>query len=387
MISGILTCFLTPVIGAMIDFTPYRKCLGVFSASFITVAQATLIGTAESTWFFMALLLACNNFMLQIQAIAICSYLPEIARLVDDKTMATFNCRFTLMVFAAESFFVLTVIGISYNFELNEVDTSHVAQTLSAIVLAIGLTAWKLMPTAPANRKVASDKNLITAGFAQNWNTFKGINTYYHDGLKWFLISYCFGAAGVDAVVALSITYLSEVMGMNSKELVILSFIALIFAVPGAKLGSTLCKRYDPLIALKSFYIYFTCITIAGGFLLDRQERKSFSYGLGPVWGIGLGWYYPTVNLIFCQSLPKGQESEFSGFFLYCSQILQWLPSLIFTLMNEFGVPMNMGLMSLVIFYMLAFGFLSLMSPWSKIRQSAMEKSLIIRELEAGKAV
>ena len=46
------------------------------------------------------------------------------------------------------------------------------------------------MPEVPANRKIPSDKNIITAGFAQNLNTFKGIHKYYGDGLKWFLISY-----------------------------------------------------------------------------------------------------------------------------------------------------------------------------------------------------
>ena len=52
------------------------------------------------------------------------------------------------------------------------------------------------MPEVPANRKIPENQNILTAGFRQNWNTFKGIHAYYGDGLKWFLISYSFGSAG-----------------------------------------------------------------------------------------------------------------------------------------------------------------------------------------------
>ena len=186
----------------------------------------------------------------------------------------------------------------------------------------------------------------------------------------------------MDAIVALSITYLSEVMEMDGSELGIVFLIALLCSIPGAKIGSILSKKYNPVISLKSFYVYFTLITIIGGVTLDRPERKDLSYFLGVVWGIGLGWYYPTVNLIFSLSLPKGQESELAGFFIYCGQIFNWLPSLVFTLLNEFGAPMNIALMSLVLFYVMAFGFMSCMCDWREVRKCANEHSLIIRALD-----
>ena len=57
--------------------------------------------------------------------------------------------------------------------------------------------------------------------------------------------------------------------------------------------------------------------------------------------------------------MPKGQEAELAGFYLYCTQILGWLPPLVFTLFNENpnidiswgGVQLNIWIAIAVIFY------------------------------------
>jgi MFS-type transporter involved in bile tolerance (Atg22 family) len=65
---------------------------------------------------------------------------------------------------------------------------------------------------------------------------------------------------------------------------------------------------------------------------------------------------------------PVGQEAELSGFFVFSSNILVWLPPLIFTAMNESGISMRWGLVSLVIFFALGIASLSLMDKWENIR-------------------
>jgi MFS-type transporter involved in bile tolerance (Atg22 family) len=65
--------------------------------------------------------------------------------------------------------------------------------------------------------------------------------------------------------------------------------------------------------------------------------------------------------------LPKGQETELTGFFIYCTQILTWLPPLVFTLMIESGINQRWGLMSLIIFFVIAIGLFSLVAPWEDV--------------------
>ena len=57
---------------------------------------------------------------------------------------------------------------------------------------------------------------------------------------------------------------------------------------------------------------------------------------------------------------PKGQESELAGIFMYSAQILAWLPTLVFTILNENDVHMMWGGMSINSFFLIAL----LMAPW-----------------------
>jgi hypothetical protein len=77
--------------------------------------------------------------------------------------------------------------------------------------------------------------------------------------------------------------------------------------------------------------------------------------------------FYPTEEIMLTMMCPVGQEAELSGFFVFSTNILVWLPPLIFTVMNQSGVNMRWGLISLVIFFAIAIGFLSLMDKWEKV--------------------
>jgi len=278
--------------------------------------------------------------------------------------------------------FVLTISGISAGFGLNAVQTSHLSQSIGVVCLATGFSAWRKMPFVPAKNKVPPGKNIITAGFSQNWKTFKGINEHYGDGLRWFLLANTFGYAGTAGISALSITFLKDVLKMSSAELGIVLFLSLLFSIPGAKIGSIISKKINPVASLKIQLTFFSVVTILGGFIVDREERKGLAYLLGILWGISLGWFYPTANLIFSLLLPKNQESELTGFYFYSGEVLVWMPPLCFTLMNESDIPMKWGLMSVTIFFALSFFFLSLMSPWSELRILANEPSKMVELID-----
>ena len=65
--------------------------------------------------------------------------------------------------------------------------------------------------------------------------------------------------------------------------------------------------------------------------------------------------------------LPKGKEAELTGFFIYCTQIIVWLPPLIFSVMIEADVNPQWGLLSLIIFFVIAIGILCLVAPWKVV--------------------
>ncbi len=92
VISGLLSAFLTPLMGALIDFTPHRRLVGILSAVLLVVIQGALVLTLSSTWFPMLILNAIAGFVLQVQFLVCYAYLPEIARSVGEKRMS--SCEF-----------------------------------------------------------------------------------------------------------------------------------------------------------------------------------------------------------------------------------------------------------------------------------------------------
>ena len=92
----------------------------------------------------------------------------------------------------------------------------------------------------------------------------------------------------------------------------------------------------------------------AGFLLMTSPDDKYIAFIFAGIWGLLIGWYYPADSLIFSMLMPKGQESELAGFYLYCGQILAWLPNLIFTIMNESDLSLSWAGIHLNIYYAIA---------------------------------
>ena len=176
----------------------------------------------------------------------------------------------------------------------------------------------------------------------------------------------------MSAFSSISLVYMIETLGASSFEIGILFLLVFIFIVPGSFLGANVAKKMkNPLKSWKTSIIIFSIVTTLGAFVLDRPERKQYAYLWSILWGLLMGWYYSHVDLIFSLSVPKAEASGLAGFFSYCSLVLTWLPPLIFTVLNEIGVEMKWGLLSLVSFYIFPFLFLKSMTSWEKMYQLA----------------
>lgn len=103
VISGLLSAFLMPLIGAIVDYTPYRRATGIAAAVLLIIIQATQIATISATWFPMAVLQAIAGFVYQVEVLATYAYLPEIARAVGEKIMTEFTSTFVMLQFSAQA--------------------------------------------------------------------------------------------------------------------------------------------------------------------------------------------------------------------------------------------------------------------------------------------
>ena len=71
---------------------------------------------------------------------------------------------------------------------------------------------------------------------------------------------------------------------------------------------------------------------------------------------MGYGWNRTCNEFMSSTLIPKGQDSEMMGIFLFTRSFLAWIPPLMFTMLNESGVDQRYILIALSIFFLFALG-------------------------------
>ena len=198
IISGLLSAFLMPVCGAMVDFTPHRRLIGIILVIFLTVIQGVQVGTVAATWFAMLVLQGIAGFFYQLQVVAVYAYLPEIAREVGEPKMAIFCRNFTCSQFAAQFLFLVVVVVIQISAKTGVVLTAQISQGINTTTCILFFTlGWiKYMTTRPAAHVLPEGHNLLLEGFRQNWRTAKNTQRFFKKGLRWYFLALIFAESG-----------------------------------------------------------------------------------------------------------------------------------------------------------------------------------------------
>lgn len=74
-----------------------------------------------------------------------------------------------------------------------------------------------------------------------------------------------------------------------------------------------------------------------------------------------------------CTIIPKGQDAELMGLYLFSGQVLTWLPPLVFAAMNEAGVSIRISMLSLLVFWFIAIVCLQCMGSYDKVIREVNE--------------
>jgi MFS-type transporter involved in bile tolerance (Atg22 family) len=384
-IASLIAAFGMPLFGAFMDYTPHRRTAGRCLAFGLWLSQTIKIGTVSSTWFPMAILQAVTGVMFEFHFLLTVSYLPDILRYdVSYETMNRFNRTFFGLQFGTQTFLLLLVVAIAkwVSSDWTSVPTAQLGQGLSsATLLVVFPLAWTCFPAMPAKHQLAEGRWLIWEGFRQNYRTCMAI-AKNHRPLKWFLITVVLAEAGITPLVPTIITLMSQIFQYNASNVGIGFLVALVSAIPGVIVGATISKRYNPQVSQRLNLAVLIVGSLMATLIMDKIHREGSrspgeisyaGYGFSVMWGFLLGMFYATQQLFFIACLPPQQEAELSGFFVYCTIILTWAPTLAGSIMLNAGMGPQWILLPLVIFQALAL-VASLTCPgWKDVERAAKD--------------
>ncbi|KAL9180485.1 hypothetical protein ACHAXT_010938 [Thalassiosira profunda] len=351
VVTGLLSAFFMPIIGVLLDFTSYRRFVGVLFSAVFTAIQAIQIAIGEDTWFPMAILQSIAGFCFAGMIMTSLAYLPEICEKAGQEKHTIYTARFTAKQFLVQASFLVLIGGLSFVFGIadDSVTTARMSQAINfALISVLFGVGWHVYtPSRPASRDLPEGTHglgIVAYGLRQNVRTAKSIFREFKKGLRWFLFAEIFAQSTVGALTTISVVYLSSEVGLTATDISMFFLVTLVGTLPGAAISKPISTRTNPNVSWQLSMICLFIVMVIGAFTLPNTPNKYLSFIWGFFVGAVLGWFYPTENLFFSCVLPKGQEAEISGFRVICSMILSWLPPLMFSILVSNGVAAKWGM-------------------------------------------
>ena len=196
-LSGLLSAFFLPFIGAIIDYTSKRWECGATAAALFILIQTIQVGTVQKTWFAMAILQAFNGFFFQINSLCIFAYLPEIGAVTEREKFTWYNSLFSIAGFVPMLLFLIVVVTIGLALSLDDQRVGQVGQAIDVFVSGgTFLFSYIFLHRRDARNTLKEGEYLYSAGFKQVFRTSKQIYRHYPRSIGLFFLGIIFSDAG-----------------------------------------------------------------------------------------------------------------------------------------------------------------------------------------------
>ena len=227
--------------------------------------------------------------------------------------------------------------------------------TLGSQIAFISVGVWwagfaqitfKLLP--PEENKHPNAKGLLTKGFKELKSVLAQLKE--HRNLKLFLTSFFVFSMALQTVMYVASVFGSEVVKLETSELIITILLIQLVAIGGAFIFSRLSAKYGNIISL-SIALAIWVIVSSGAYFLNEGDSNLF-YILGASVGLVMGGAQSLSRSTYAKLLPADTEDHASFFSFY--DVAEKLSIVFGTFVwgfidNLFG--MRNGLFALVLFF------------------------------------
>jgi MFS-type transporter involved in bile tolerance (Atg22 family) len=371
IVTGVLTALILPLFGAIVDHTPYRRQVGLWSAFVLLLIKGAETAVSSRTWVIVAVLQIVSGSLYYVHTSATWAYTSELTD--NHKQQASYNTYYFIVLYVSTLIFLGQVLVLAFSLHTDDVGTARISQAITFVTSSIFFgIAWKfLFRNRPALSKLPEGSTLLKCGFQRLQSSSRMIRQDL-TSLKWLMLAITSSESATAALITIATTYMSHFLQMSANEIGIVFLSVLIMGAPGSKLGEVVALRLDALVSAKACTIFFILSTSLASVLLTSPRDKHLTPIFGICWGLALGWLHPMHSTLFITITPAGQETELMSLYLFCGQVLSWLPPLLFTILNEMGVSMSIGLASLNVFFAIGLACLHNMGSYNVARDQAL---------------
>ena len=306
-VSQLFVLMTAPLLGAIADYSGYKKRFLFLSYSICIVFTALLIVPQSGQVWLTLLIFIIANFAYSSGENFVASFLPEIARPEDMGKISGFGWALGYLGGLTSLFLCLPLLKGGFEMD-NAGPLRQTNLIVSAFFLVAGIPTFLWVKERKAGRRLPAGTSYLSIGFHRIRTTFQHLRLFRE--LFKFLIIFGIYNCGVTTVVVFAAIYAVQTVKLSPNEFLIFFLITQISSSLGAFFFGLI---QDKIGAKNTIYATLTLwlLVIAGAYL--STGRGTF-FVVGNLAGLGLGSSQSAARALVGLFSPVEKAGEFFGF-------------------------------------------------------------------------
>ncbi|WP_077623165.1 MFS transporter [Sediminibacillus massiliensis] len=344
-IAVLLVAVLSPVLGAISDYSAAKKKFLRFFAYMGMIASVLMAFVGEGEYLFASILLIVGTIGFSSGNVFYDAFLPEVARGSDiDKVSAK---GFAFGYLGGGLLLAVNVLML-LKYEWFGMPDQVVASQVSFVTVGV----WWFIFSIPLFKNIREEKKeavprtepYIMIGFKRVGRTFKEIRRYKQ--LLVFLLAFWLYNDGISTIIKMATIYGKDI-GIDTNSLITALLITQFIGIPSTFFFGWLSGKMHAKRALFLTLYGYVGIVILGYFM----ESALHFYLLAVCVGLVQGGAQSLSRSIFGRMVPEDRHAEFFGFYGISSKFAAIFGPLIFGLVGQLTGSSRFGIISLVFFF------------------------------------
>jgi UMF1 family MFS transporter len=336
-ISMIITALISPVLGAIADYSAGKKRFLLFFTVLCIAATASLYFTGSGQIFVALVLFIIANIGFEAGLVFYDAFLPEISVPKNYGRVSGYG-------FGMGYLGSLATLGIVFPF----IQSGMIKETfpVSAVFFLIfALPFFLLINDSRKKRERAEPYYKI--GLTRVWTTITNLKNYKN--LAIFLLAYFFYIEGVNTVIFFSGIYASTTLGFNETELLIFFITVQTTAILGSVVFGIVSDSIGQKNTIMITLVFWLVTVILAFFIYD----KTGFYIVGLIAGAAMGSSQSTSRSLMTKLTPEEKKTEFFGFYSFFGKSSAVIGPLVFGLVSYLTGDQRTAILTVGIFFVI----------------------------------
>lgn len=357
-ISMIITAILSPILGAIADYSAGKKRFLLFFTLLCIVSTSLLyfLSAGDILWGLVLFILA--NIGFEAGLVFYDAYLPELTTVKNYGRVSGYG-------FAMGYLGSLAILLIAYPF----IKQNLIRETfpLSALFFLI-FAAPLFLVLSDSRKKIDRPRSYIAIGLYRVSSTIKNLKHYKN--LATFLIAFFFYIEGVNTVIFFAGNYAKSTLNFSMNELIVFFLIVQTTAIIGSLtfgiISDSIGQKRSLVISLLIWlftivFAYFTSDinspfvkSLAKFFSISSTEMiMALFYVVGLLAGSVMGATQSTSRSLMSKLTPEDKKTEFFGFYSLFGKSSAIVGPLVFGLVSYATGSQRIAILSLGLFFII----------------------------------